>query len=629
MRPEYSRWRRGLRFACETKGSWGFCDGSRPMPMPKTASNSVSQRASNTPQPTLLDERKTWVRQDREVKLDIFLSLSEEVMEEVLHAGPPLPPSNMNAQQMLAALDRRFTSFKFGDYHHAFCHFLNLHIDSYASLEEFNFEFQTTVEDLRDYGHPLTNVQACSAYFSKLRCTQNPWVEKKLESWDSQASTPKLEDLMKEAIPWTFKPATPHATPKLKTESIPEELVEDSSSQSDTDSSLSTASSHSRMHSRQTSNTTAITTHSLEITIHASSEDIAQITSLPRLPATRYNPAGTPCQLTPKKSMPLMAPLPPMNRPLPPIPKHILHASPRARSASPRITIPSPKTHISSPKASAKSTNAPQQQPPQTPSLRLETVHPTLRPSSPSLLDQKEFGPKPGPPSPTTPTETNLHPALRVTPPLPSASFDHLHHHHHEQNAPVPWPCTPDRPTSARNSDHTAQKVPEQDALTRLRAMSGGSTASLPLLLGGGGRAVSPPRLQDRPLLRSNESSPPLLGGAFAHSHSPPPPPPSSFSPRVVATGDSLHPPSRTPTFDSLGVPRGHDRDKGDRPADVRGIERSRSPVRELVARLSGESGEERERERTCGKGRERKKSWSLGVGLGRFGAGKGVREIV
>jgi hypothetical protein len=50
------------------------------------------------------------------------------------------------------------------------------------------------------------------------------------------------------------------------------------------------------------------------------------------------------------------------------------------------------------------------------------------------------------------------------------------------------------------------------------------------------------------------------------------------------------------------------------------GIERSRSPVRELVARLSGESagGEERKRG-------ERKKSWSLG----RFGAGKGVREIV
>lgn len=516
----------------------------------------------------------------------------------------------MNAQQMLAALDRRFTSFKFEDYHHAFCHFLNLHIDSYASLEEFNFEFQTTVEDLRDYGHPLTNVQACSAYFSKLRCTQNPWVAKKLESWESQASTPKLEDLMKEAIPWKFKPATPHATPKLQAESIPEELVEDTSSQSDTDSSLSTASSHSKLHSRQTSNTTAITTHSLEITIHASSEDIAQITSLPRLPATRYNPADTPYALAPKKSMPLMAPLPPMNRPLPPIPKHILHTSPRARSASPRIMVPSPKTHISSPKTSAKSTTQPPPQP-QTPSLRLETVHPTLRPRSPSLLDQKEYGTQPAAPSPITPTETKVHPALRVTPPLPSAFFGDQQQQQHEANAPVPWPCTPDRPTSARNSEQT-QKMPELDALTRLRAMSGASsTTSLPLL-SSGGRAVSPPRLQDRPLLRRDGSSPPLLSGAFAHS------PPQTFTSRINS-GDSLAPPSRTPTFESLGVPRAGELEREGVTGGT-GIERSRSPVRELVARLSGESagGEERKRG-------ERKKSWSLG----RFGAGKGVREIV
>ncbi|KAF2626434.1 hypothetical protein BU25DRAFT_343858, partial [Macroventuria anomochaeta] len=196
---EYSRWRRGVRFACETKGTWGFCDGTHPVPMPKLGSKTVSStRASNTLQSSLLDERRAWVRQDREVKLDIFFSLSEEVMEEVLHAGPPLPPSNMNAQEMLAALDRRFTAFKFDDYHHAFCHFLNLHIDSYASLEDFNIEFQTTLEDLRDYGHPLSNIQACSAYFSKLRCTQNPWVAKRLEEWETQPSTPKLEDLMKE-----------------------------------------------------------------------------------------------------------------------------------------------------------------------------------------------------------------------------------------------------------------------------------------------------------------------------------------------------------------------------------------------------------------------------------------------
>lgn len=56
-----------------------------------------------------------------------------------------------------------------------------------------------------------------------------------------------------------------------------------------------------------------------------------------------------------------------------------------------------------------------------------------------------------------------------------------------------------------------------------------------------------------------------------------------------------------------------------------KGIERSRSPVRELVARLSGDSLEVKEEK---GK-RERKKSWSLGVGLGRFGPGKGIKEIV
>lgn len=81
---------------------------------------------------------------------------------------------------------------------------------------------------------------------------------------------------------------------------------------------------------------------------------------------------------------------------------------------------------------------------------------------------------------------------------------------------------------------------------------------------------------------------------------------------------------SRTPTFESLGVPRCGSPDK----FDGGKIERSRSPVRELVARLSGEGNgsgrEEREEKR-----KERKKSWSLGVGLGRFGPGKGIKEIV
>ncbi|KAF3052807.1 hypothetical protein E8E11_003990 [Didymella keratinophila] len=491
---------------------------------------------------------------DREVKLDIFLSVSEEVMEEVLHAGPPLPPSNMNAQQMLAALDRRFNAFRFEEYHHAFCHFLNLHMDAFTSLEDFNNEFKTTLEDLRDYGQPLSKIQASSAYFSKLRCTQNPWVAKKLEEWNAQASAPRLEDLMQESIPWTFKPSSSEGLSKPQTESIPEELIEDTSSQSDTDSSLSTVSSPSKLHSRQASNTTAITTHSLEITIHASSSDIAHITSLPRLPATRYNPAAA-CHLSTKASMPSIGPLPPMIRPLPPLPRNVL-ASPRARSASPRIMVPSPKAAINSPKTSAKSTT------PKTPELRLETTHPTLRPKSPTLLDQKDYGPKPTP-SPVTPLETKVHPALRqnasnlalqtevsapttsqttlrVTPPLAALPF--------EENTPVPWPSTPD--AAPRTQNHI-----NLDALTRLRAMSDAShsTTSLPI----GGRSISPPRLQDRPLLAPK---PTIVASQASQSQASPPlpsSPPKPLSTRAP-TNESLVglARSRTPTFESLGVPR-------------------------------------------------------------------------
>ncbi|CAN9109325.1 unnamed protein product [Alternaria alternata] len=153
-------------------------------------------------QPGLLEERRSWVRKDREVKLDIFLSLAEEVMLELFEVGPPLPPSNFSSQEILEALDERFNVFSFSGYHHAFCHFLNLHIDQYASIEDFNNEFTTVLEDLIDYGHPLSNTQACSAYFSKLRCTQNPWVAKKLEDWDMLPAMPDIYNLMQESPPW-------------------------------------------------------------------------------------------------------------------------------------------------------------------------------------------------------------------------------------------------------------------------------------------------------------------------------------------------------------------------------------------------------------------------------------------
>ncbi|CAN9135885.1 unnamed protein product [Alternaria alternata] len=201
--PEYSRWRRSVKFALETKDTWKYCNGTLPMPMPSPRlASSICVTETKDMQPGLLEERRSWVRKDREVKLDIFLSLAEEVMLELFEVGPPLPPSNFSSQEILEALDERFNVFSFSGYHHAFCHFLNLHIDQYASIEDFNNEFTTVLEDLIDYGHPLSNTQACSAYFSKLRCTQNPWVAKKLEDWDMLPAMPDIYNLMQESPPW-------------------------------------------------------------------------------------------------------------------------------------------------------------------------------------------------------------------------------------------------------------------------------------------------------------------------------------------------------------------------------------------------------------------------------------------
>ncbi|KAH7359555.1 hypothetical protein BKA66DRAFT_427252 [Pyrenochaeta sp. MPI-SDFR-AT-0127] len=254
--------------------------------MPEAGLNRKSQNdATKSIQPSLLEERRAWVRQDREAKLDIFLSLAEEVMQEVFEVGPPLPPSNLNAKELLDALDKRFTVFKFETYHHAFCHFLNLHIDQYITVEDFNTEFSATLEDLLDYGQPLSNIQACSAYFSKLRCTQNPWVAKQLESWHTQSSEPELVDLLRSSPPWScVRPLITKSSQNFHVESIseiPEEPLGDGSIDSDSDSTsersnVSTMSSKIS-HSRHVSSTTA---HSQEITIHASSEDIAEIDRL-------------------------------------------------------------------------------------------------------------------------------------------------------------------------------------------------------------------------------------------------------------------------------------------------------------------------------------------------------------
>jgi hypothetical protein len=218
--PEYSRWRRSLQFALASKDTWKYCNGALPMPMPKTRPvPAISPEEAKDVQPSLLEERRSWVRQDREVKLDIFLSLAGDVMQDVFEVGPPLPPINYNAQEMLKALDERFHEFSFSGYHHAFCHFLNLHLDQYASIKDFNSEFKTVLEDLIDYGHPLSNTQACSAYLSKLRCTQNPGVAKKLEELDALSTEPEIHDLMRESLSWPC--IRPLATKSSQAFSVP------------------------------------------------------------------------------------------------------------------------------------------------------------------------------------------------------------------------------------------------------------------------------------------------------------------------------------------------------------------------------------------------------------------------
>ncbi|KAF1913317.1 hypothetical protein BDU57DRAFT_458096 [Ampelomyces quisqualis] len=261
--------------------------------MPEAGATSATGSTTNL-QPSLLEERRKWVKHDREVKLDLFLSLAEEVMFEVFEVGAPLPPSNMNAQEMLEAIDEHFQVFKFEAYHHAFCHFLNLHIDQFPSIEEFNQEYLNTMEDLLDHGHPLSNIQACSAYFSKLRCTQNPWVAQKLAEWDVQTTEVDCVELVKESPPWSvIRPLATKSSQSFRVESIPEQYLEDSSA-SDSDlpsdrsdaSTVSSISVHSHDETLDTKlskelipqrQESVITTRSQEITIRVSAEDIAEL----------------------------------------------------------------------------------------------------------------------------------------------------------------------------------------------------------------------------------------------------------------------------------------------------------------------------------------------------------------
>jgi hypothetical protein len=292
--PEYSRWRRSVKFALETKDTWKYCNGTHPMPMPKAAPamTTYNEEIDDT-QPSLLEERRAWMRRDREVKLDIFLSLSEEVMQDVFEIGPPLPPTRYTSQQMLEALDNRFSVFEFEGYHHAFCHFLNLHVDQHASLDDFNKEFLTVLEDLHDYGHPLSNVQACSAYFSKLRCTQNPWVAKKVAEWDVQPREPQLLELMQESALWPcIKPLASNAAQDCYAKSMSEKRLDDSPELGPNDSDVapelsetSTLSSKAS-HSRQTYETTSEPRMNTAIPLHDKHFDPqALCEALERIPA--------------------------------------------------------------------------------------------------------------------------------------------------------------------------------------------------------------------------------------------------------------------------------------------------------------------------------------------------------
>ncbi|KAF9734736.1 hypothetical protein PMIN03_012288 [Paraphaeosphaeria minitans] len=430
--PEYARWKREIESAFTAKGTWGHCDGSVPMPMPGAGPNFFSPVSQLDMQTTLLEDRKAWVKKDREVKLDIFLSVSDDIKLEVFEVGPPLPPMSMNAKEMLEALDEHYGGFKFEDYHHVFCHFLNLHIDQYTNIEEFNAEFQATLEDLLDHGHPLSNMQACSAYFSKLRCTQNPWVAKQIKVWDSRDNEPQLAQLMQQSPPWSIIRPLTMSTKATSTYafvpvSIPEEPPMDTppmdtpphSDSEDTPSerSVSTISSSKPSHSRDSSNATQ---RSQEITIHASYEDLTelQLQAFPEVPTGIPALTHIPKRISSISKLSLQS-LPPMNRPLPPIPA----TNARSRSASPTITTPSkPRSKQSSKPPSRLSS-------PTTSLPGLEQTHPALRSPLPRAStfeptvtpEQLDLYPQARQPSPSSPPFQPSYTAPELQADVPSA----------------------------------------------------------------------------------------------------------------------------------------------------------------------------------------------------------------
>jgi hypothetical protein len=589
-------------------------------------------------------------------------------MQDLFEVGPPLPPSNLNAQGMLETLDERFQVFDFQAYHHAFCHFLNLHIDQYSSIEEFNKEFAAVLEDLLDYGHPLSNTQACSAYFSKLRCTQNPWVAKRLEEWNAQSSEPEIHDLMQESPPWScIRPLATKPSQTFQAGTTPEEHLEDSSGQSDSDAApeLSDTSTESSQfsHSRQISSSTI---HSQEITVHASTEDLAApnphalreaLEKLPekpspeRLSSKAFTPAmtesTTPAWLN-------VAPTSFLDRPLPPLPNQKPETESRARSASPRLPITTfrniSQTSLTVPTMSvivrprtADATSIPATLSSQ---LQLETVHPLLRPRSqtlaptpPPLSDHPAF--RNASPSSeysstaslfpaTAPIKSSIAPYRTVFPALDSPVFP--------ANLAVPS-STPERKSRWSDSSRTTLLFSEphphsapllQHAFAPSRRSSNSSSViSLPLQ-GTRDSAWNYMDLHHQTLDSTRNHS--VQSRSF-HVNDEGITALPSFE---FETKGNM---SRAPTFDDF-VMSTHAHAQSAQPPAIpslisRIVAHKKSSSLDFVSRLSGESllessSEVREREVAEKRKRERKgKGWSIGVNIARFTHSKGVKEII
>ena len=410
--------------------------------------------SSSEPQPGLLEERRAWVKTDRDVKLDIFLSVCDEIKMDVFEVGPPLPPSAMTAREMLGALDHQFAVFSFVDYHHDFCHFLNLHVDQYSSIDEFNSEFLATLDDLADHGIPLDNVQACSAYFSKLRCTQNPWVAKQLQDWEVLDSPPLVHDMIKEVPPWVIvRPLGYRSLSRAPTLPSLEESTSESSSEDLTRSVedlghvevdvhiLSDRSSHQSLHawSRE------------ETIVHASVEDLTQAFPSPSAKSTSS-------LVIPKRrsSMSSRTTLKELKKPLPPLPGST------AKPESPSKRMSALKSAFAKPDLSSQRrstfTSAPSAKS-DPPSQRASTIRPVapskrVSQSIPSLSSKSS---SPAAPSLTSsPSFTNI--PLPATPPVSSPE--------RPTTAPARPPSPPQTPTpqrpplKAQVSVDTAQTFP-------------------------------------------------------------------------------------------------------------------------------------------------------------------------